>query len=234
MSALRSSFTSLSHRTHGALFLGRLVLATALAGCGVDDDSADESGDAGPVSDGIRCGFTSHGHHGEVQALLDALPAWELAASSDQLDFAAGCAEGVCAGMTYPEIVAATGAEGDCESSGLGADSEFRCTWRGGSIETIHADADADGKPDPDDVANVVFVRGDSAGADAQGLGLGISLRCYLEVLGSPPSVLFCDVDGVRRITSLRYDDPLLLVDNTRVDRAPEGFAAELDLTRPR
>lgn len=234
MSALRSSFTSLSHRTHGALFLGGLALAAALAGCGEDDDSADESGDAGPVSDGIRCGFTSHGDHSEVQALLDALPACELAAPSDQLDFAAGCVEGVCAGMTYPEIVAATGAEGDCEASGLGADADFHCTWRGGGIKTIHADADADGKPDPGDAANVVFVQGDYAGADAQGVGLGMSLRCYLEALGSPPSVLFCDVDGVRRITSLSYDDPLLLVDNTRADRGPEGFAAELDLTRPR
>lgn len=236
MSAHRLSLTSVSLHFPGALVVRCLALAAALAGCGEADTSADDTADAGigAPAGGTGCGFTSHGNHESVQALLDALPACEPAAPSERIDLAAGCVDGICAGMTYAEIVEATGGEGDCRPIEAEGETDSHCLWAAGGVVTIHDDADADGEPDPDDATRLVFVPAGADATDPQGLGVGMSLRCYLDALGAPDSVHYCGTDGVRRITSLEYIDRGIGALSLLPENRAAGMVDQISLAGPR
>jgi hypothetical protein len=236
MSAHHLSLTSLSHHVSGARALRCLALAAALAGCGEADTSADDTADAGTgaPAGGTGCGFTFHGNHESVQALLDALPACELAAPSERIDLAAGCVDGICADMTYAEIVEATGAEGACRPSEYEGETDSLCLWATGGVVTIHDDADADGEPDPDDATSLVFVHAGADATDPRGLGVGMSLRCYLDELGAPDSVQYCATDGVRRIVSLQYMERGIGAWSLLPENRAAGSVDQISLAGPR
>ena len=114
---------------------------------------------------------------------LAATPACTSHDGDGRLDLDLGCADGACSSATYDEWVVALGDPGECSQSSTG--SNVRCEWSQG-IRTYFDDDDADGLPDAGDAAGVVYVSPPYDGLTQEGLGLGVSLRCYTDALGDP------------------------------------------------
>jgi hypothetical protein len=117
-----------------------------------------------------------------AELYLDSAPACTgLSPTAPGLELERGCAGLACVGMTYQEIVAVAG-----EPAGCDALERFTwCRWPAGLLLGFH-DLDEDGEPDPALGAQHLSVEPPFAGLSAEGLGLGVSLRCFEEVYGAP------------------------------------------------
>lgn len=128
-----------------------------------------------------------------IEDVLDALPACEPASDDGRLDLDAGCADGICSYMTYEEIVAGTGDEGDCDSyyyrSGSYEFGGVSCAFDGVSVS--FDDEDVDGIPDEGSYTYGVSVDAPFDGGTVDGLGIDASMSCFVEALGYPDSVSF-------------------------------------------
>jgi hypothetical protein len=142
-----------------------------------------------------------------VSDVLDALPACEPAATDGRIDLDAGCADGMCAGMTYAEIVAALDDAGACDpysfTWGGRTSTGVSCYWSQG-LGADFDDDDADGVPDEHSTIYSVSIGSPYDGGTPDGLGIGATLGCYVDVLGAPDSVEF-DLGGKDWTISYAY-----------------------------
>jgi hypothetical protein len=120
---------------------------------------------------------------------ITALPACELLPAGTDIDVRAGCALGVCANMTYAEFTAILGEPDDCDPT---FSDKIECVWSAGVSGNF---TDADGDELVEDTSTTSFVYVEDPGlASPEGLGLGLSLQCFLDQLGLAEDVSL-DVD---------------------------------------
>ncbi|MDP2308345.1 MAG: hypothetical protein Q8P18_20165 [Pseudomonadota bacterium] len=156
----------------------------------------------------------------------DLLPACDYAEPGDRLQFAAGCADGACDGMLYDDVVAVLGAAEECTDS----TSYTFCYWADGGIHSFFDDADDDQVPDAGATTHGIFLEEPWDGTSEDGLGLGVSLGCFLEVYGVPDTVEYEEIDGVRQLSQLRWTGLGLFVEDDLEADGLDGFTDELDL----
>jgi hypothetical protein len=108
--------------------------------------------------------------------------------NGDEIDAIGGCMGGACAGDTFSETVLALGDRDTvCDQLSTG---EWECLWpQGIAVSFPPAETDA-GAPSPGTLATWIRARYDYEGATPDGLGIGISVSCFVEVLGLPDTVL--------------------------------------------
>lgn len=123
---------------------------------------------------------------------LAALSECEFLPSGDDLDLFEGCVDVACVGMTLSEIEGLLG-EGDCDAN-LFDDELIGCEWDGGDLYASFEGEN--GVAVEDGVARTVAAKENYAGADPSGLGLDISLNCYLDALGEPDDIDYVDTDA--------------------------------------
>ena len=172
-----------------------VLLATTVAllsGCPVtgaddddDDDSAGESGDP------------------TVADVLDALAACEPLPGDGRIDLERACADDACASMTYDEMNAALGEDGDCMGW---TPTQVKCTWSNG-IYRLFADADDDDIPDEDFESGVLWLDVPYDGATLDGLGVDVPLSCFIEVLGYPQHLDFYGWNGDYSVSHMQWDE---------------------------
>ncbi|MEQ1507389.1 MAG: hypothetical protein ABMB14_34490 [Myxococcota bacterium] len=155
---------------------------------------------------------------------------------SDEIDLVGGCIEGACAGATFDTVSAALGSAvgpTDCEV----IDGLWYCHWDQ-AIDVAFPLTDDDGPDAPIDGSRASFVRGTTryAGATVDGLGVGISPRCWVDALGPASSAVFVDVLGTLAVSQIVWDAyGVEIEDEERADGAisPNGIVDELTLFGP-
>ena len=151
-------------------------------------------------------------------------PACEPLAAGDRIEVRAGCADGACNGADFPTINAALGEEGVCEAdiSGLSF-----CSWLDDGLHSFFDDDDGDDLPDTGAPAAGIYLYPDYDGSTEEGLGLGISMACWLDTYGYTDEVEYeTDDAGDRYISELWWPSIGLFVD----DRDLDGLADRISL----
>lgn len=128
-----------------------------------------------------------------------ALPACELLPVGESLDIKDGCAVGVCANTSYASFVDVLGEPADCDPS-----DSTKCEWDEGVAGYFDR---LDGEVDPESVASALYVTESFTGSDENGLGIGVSLGCFIEVLGQPEAVEAVLVAGEYYVEELSFPD---------------------------
>jgi len=142
---------------------------------------------------------------------LELLPDCVPLDPGDRMDIAAGCADGLCAQMSFSELNASNGTTGECESNF--DDDWLYCNW-GGEVFAFFDDFDNDGVPDADDTAYGIYIQSDWDGADADGLGMNVSARCVLQLYGDAEDFdYYQDDQGYYWLRRLEYPDFTVSVD---------------------
>lgn len=112
--------------------------------------------------------------------------------AGEALDLAAGCAHGLCTETTYAEAVAAAGEPVSCETfryeSGTYVSGGIDCVWDNG-VELDWDDDDLDGIADEGSWSYGVTLGPDTPGASPEGIGVGASVACLLDIIGRPETV---------------------------------------------
>lgn len=158
----------------------------------------------------------------------DLLPACEYATPGERLQFAAGCADGACNDMPYDEVVATLGEPESCDSE---VGSYVFCYWMEGGIHSFFDDTDDDLVPDAGALTHGIFVEAAWDGTSEDGLGLGVSMGCFLETYGVPDSVEYEEIDGVRHLSQLLWTGLGLYVKEDLDDEGLlDGIVDELSL----
>jgi hypothetical protein len=123
-----------------------------------------------------------------VTGVLDGFQtrACEPEAGDGSLDLVGACALGGCRGDTYAALLDAWGVGVDCDT--IDGDEPFvACDWANG----LGMHFDGTGPSPADDAIGTVFtVESPFLGTTDGGLGVGVSLGCYVEALGAPESVV--------------------------------------------
>jgi hypothetical protein len=191
--------------THEANHLCVPDVDRGAGGGGASSSSSSSSSSAAVVS-------SSTGSGSGGGDLLDSMPPCMRAPPPHDgtIDFAAGCVRGACPDMTYDEMNAVLGSTGVCTAP-LPGDTTLFCEWNG--LEALFDDADADGVPDAGSTAGVLFLHDPFTGQTSDGLGLGATMRCFLE-LGTPSSVTSQYQGGKLIVTELQFGEFRVLVDD--------------------
>lgn len=204
------------------------------------------SGCASPSDEACRPGFTraQDGHcyppppdpePPTANEVLEGIGPCVPLKDGDEIDVAGGCLEGACAGRQFSAIDRALGGGADCDTNSSG--STWICVWPQ-QVESQFPVAQGDGGgPDVNAYSTLVRARSAYEGASPEGLGLAVSVRCWVDVLGAPSRALFVDVAGSLAPTELVWDrygveieDERRLEDGAAV---PDGLVDELTLTGP-
>lgn len=150
----------------------------------------------------------------------------------DEIDLPFGCIEEACAGATFEVVEEALGEGVECEVSG----PDWFCTWPQG-IETLFPIGEDD-LTLPAVGAHAAWVRAGVAydGASPEGLGIGISPQCFVDVLGAPTTAEFVDTAGQLEARQLVWDAYGVEIEDEQdtfgVD-LPDGEVDELTLFGP-
>ncbi|MCA9489943.1 MAG: hypothetical protein KC621_08470 [Myxococcales bacterium] len=160
-------------------------------------------------------------------------PPCHLAEAGTRLDLASGCADGVCDGDTYDQMVAVLGV-GSCDSSDVVPETSF-CDWQAGALNTHFDDQDLDGAPDPGAPALGLYLREGWSGSDPDGLGLRVSLACWYEVLGEPVDEDRVADGSTQRVVAMSFDvgDARVYVDDQELVEGYDGSTSRLALFGP-
>lgn len=118
----------------------------------------------------------------EWSELYDSWPACDAKDPANDIDLNAGCVSGACIGDSLADLEATWGA-GDCDGD--------ECEW------TTGIKADFDGNADDGGLVETLTVREPFAGADEDGLGIGVEIRCFAEKLGQADTATFSSEDGL-------------------------------------
>jgi hypothetical protein len=157
-----------------------------------------------------------------VEGVLDTLPACEPGADDGTLALGPGCAGDVCVGMYAADVEAVLGA-GNCDGSYPGYVS---CWWESG-YSISYRDLDFDGELDPDARNEGMYVYYPFAGGTVEGLASGVSMSCFVDVLGLPDSVEFsAGPDGFRPSSLFWYGWGFGVFDQYTInDYGQDGFS---------
>ncbi|MFN7143576.1 MAG: hypothetical protein ACK4YP_07375 [Myxococcota bacterium] len=144
-----------------------------------------------------------------VEDLLLALPACEPTVTDGRVDLYAGCADGICSGMTYDQIVTEAGEPDDCYTFWYTYDGHtggsLNCAWAG--VDADFDDTDHDGVADVGSSTYGVGLTGSHDGGTTTGLGIGATFACFVDELGYPDSVRFEALDKDWLVTSMSWSE---------------------------
>lgn len=186
-------------------------LTLCMAACGEPEDAACLSGFTLNPADGL-C-YEDESGPPTVDDVISSWEPCELAPGNGQLDVEAGCAAGACSGDTYVEMVAALGAEADCQESFFG---DLSCLWSVG-IYAYFPDMDGDGVPDAGETAFGVHTELPFDGTTESGLGLGIPLECWVTNLSPPDELQINYLGNSWAVHEASWYDPYLYVTSAEV-----------------
>lgn len=136
---------------------------------------------------------------------IDALPACVPRDEDGLVDLDAGCASGACAGAPAEEWSAALGDDVECAYASWSYDWAY-CAWSVG-IEGLFP-VGAYGEIDPAATSDWVHLLPGYDGATDDGLGVGISPRCWTDALGVPNGAYWVDVSGTLALQDLYWWTP--------------------------
>ena len=118
----------------------------------------------------------------------------ELKEPNGDLDFVNACALGGCIGDTYQELLDVWGVGVECSpfSYTIGTERRDRigCDWSNGL--GMHFDIEGN-NPEPTDTGDVFTIEAPFQGTTESGLGIGVSMGCFVQELGAPRNVFFDD-----------------------------------------
>lgn len=187
-----------------------MVLLLLLLACAADVPAC---GDGQHVTASMECADDPTVPGSEDFPACEALPA------GTRIDVNAGCADGACHDTTFDAMNEALGEVGVCSSA---ANLAF-CDWSMG-IGTFFADDDGDDAPDEGALGSGIFLDPPFDGTTEDGLGLGVSMRCWVERYGYTDEVEYQD-DGAW-ITELYWTPEGLFVH----DEDGDGYVDEVSL----
>lgn len=149
-----------------------------------------------------------------------------------EIDVVVGCMEGACANDEFVEVNAQLGEGVECENIGV----DWFCTWPQG-IQALFPIEEGDvSLPTSDSRTPYIRATVGYAGATVEGLGIGISPQCYVDVLGSPTTAEFVDTAGRLEPRQLVWDAYGVEIEDEQdpggVD-LPNGEVDELTLFGP-
>lgn len=153
-------------------------------------------------------------------------PACESEAGDGSIDLEAACASGVCAAGTYAEWAETLGPADAIGETSFG----LRCEWNMG-LEAFFDDADLDGAPDDDSVAGYFHITDAYAGRTDEGLGVGVGIMCFVDVLGQPQDISAVSIEDGYLVDRLSYEDPRVSIEDERGpsgEAIPDGYADEI------
>ncbi len=185
------------------------------------------AGSGGATSSSTSTAASSGGGASLLDSLPPCMPA--PAPHDGSIDLTTGCVKGVCQGMTFASVNATLGAQGVCTSLGAQVD----CKWSG--LDIIFDDTNGDGVPDAGATTNGIFLAAPFRGTTSDGLGVGATLRCFIDSLGAPTEIEAIDDRGSIEINELQFGSFVFLVDDGTPfagDR-PDGRADSLSLFGP-
>ena len=129
-----------------------------------------------------------------VTDVIDGVRTRECVAESGdgELDLVNACAYGGCVGDTYDELRTAWGLAVECSrfSSSVSGTDRLACSWDNGL--GMHFDVQGNA-PEPTSQGSVFTFEAPFRGTTADGLGIGVSLGCFVEALGAPREVFLDD-----------------------------------------
>lgn len=160
----------------------------------------------------------------------ESLPPCERLPVGDEVDLINGCIEGACVFDTFADINAKLGEAGACDEYDLGV---AFCEWRGGAIQANFDDDNNDGIPDAGDEAFGLYLYEPYAGSSAGGLGVGVSLRCFLEDFIAINDIETNEVDGEIQIVEVFFDNPSMFVHDDYVLGEYDGLVSWISLYGP-
>ena len=109
-----------------------------------------------------------------------------------EIDLAIGCIEGACVNDTFGDVNALLGEGVVCENIGV----DWFCTWPQGIQGLFTIEEDDVSLPANDTLTPWIRATVGYGGATVEGLGIGISPQCYVDVLGTPTTAEFVDTAG--------------------------------------
>jgi len=140
----------------------------------------------------------------------ETLPPCERLPAGEELDLINGCVEGACVNQTLAELETSFGEAADCSDFDAGVTS---CEFRGGTVGALFDDSNNDGIPDdPTEEAFGLHIDEGYAGSSLSGLGMGVSLRCFLEDFVAINDIETNQVDGNQQIVEVFFDNPSMFV----------------------
>lgn len=153
---------------------------------------------------------------------LDSLPPCEPLEPDGRVDLREGCVDGGCAWMSAGELEPVWGRASCARSSST---PTVLCAWASG-VWAAFDDRDDNGLPDRDVPARLLFLDPPFDGATLDGLGVGASLSCFVDVLGPPDAVDLTDEGAGWVVRSMAWS-----VDGVAVyDHRGEGRAATVSV----
>jgi len=157
----------------------------------------------------------------------DLLPACEVRDADSRIDVTLGCADGACSDDTYDAFNSAIGETGSCSTT-----SGFAfCDWEEDTLGSFFDDVDGDDVPDVDAPAQGVYLDPGFDGATEDGLGLDVSLACWIVVYGYTDLATYTTVDEVQYISQLQWGDlGLIIHSDPDGEAAPSGFTTDVAL----
>lgn len=157
-----------------------------------------------------------------VDHLVTALPACVLSPGDGALDLDRGCVDGVCADTPVAEALEVL--EPTCNEPTLGSDGDLHCDT---DDDISFFDARKD-RNHPRKSVHAFYLGDDYAGRTAKGLGIGVSLGCFLQELGTPDKVEIEREESRFVITELRFGEPKVWV------QAEDGVVDRLVIYGPK
>lgn len=143
-----------------------------------------------------------------------------MAETGTRLDFLGACADGACDGDTIEDMTATLGTP-ECRDFGI--DQVVACDWNGG-IGAHFDDLDRDEVPDAGAIADVFNIELPWDGTSEEGLALGLSMGCFVEVFGPPEDSDLTAWDSERMVpTRLQWANFSVSDDDLLDD--PDGYA---------
>jgi hypothetical protein len=184
---------------------------------------ANQLGCAAQARDGDGLGLS-------LTQIRAAFPTCELKRGDRTLDLHKGCADGACADQTYAEMDSATRGGAICTTSSVNP-THVSCAWSSGITAPFQGE---DGSPSRTAKANQIFVKSAFSGTTAEGMGIGVSMGCFIDAFGEPEE-LSVEKEGDRYIvSSMLFHDPHIYLDDGRGPDTPDGMVDHMGLRGPR
>ncbi len=154
-----------------------------------------------------------------VADLVAALPACRLGPGDGGLDLEAGCADGICVGIPVADAIA--GFEASCKAVGFAADSPGVPCESDDGVSFWDSRLSTQRRSER---LRQLYLRTGYDSTTATGLGLGVSLACFLAELGTPDDIELTRQGDRFVIAGLKYEAPRVWID------AVDGRVSKLTL----
>jgi hypothetical protein len=186
------------------------------AGCATPSEEAPSPAGAPDVVNEL--GFTA-------SELAARLPACTAEAGNGALDLDQGCVAGLCVGSPVAEAVAGAA----CEDLTFAQSVSCRPHQEGGAHRIGLSFHDLRGRrPHASDAIDAVYMAKSATASTTDGLGIGVSLACFLDRYGAPEAVEVRRVRDRYEVTELRFASPRVWV------QGEGGLVRRISVLKPR